>query len=213
TADQETGEDATSLFNFLTGYSQHDKYKRLMVAPLNLRQHLIELIRRETKHRKAGKNARIIIKCNSITDVDVINELYTASQAGVEIDLIIRGICSLRPGVNGLSENIRVRSIIGRFLEHSRIWYFANGGGENEEVYIGSADIMHRNFDRRVEVAMPVRDPEIAAYFRDTLLTAYLNDEVNAHVLDSDGTYTKVAARDSHGFDAQMFFVGKETPA
>ena len=213
TADEEMGEDATSLFNFLTGYSQHDQYKRLFVAPLNLRKHLINLIRRETKHKKGDKKARIIIKCNSITDVDVINELYAASQAGVEIDLIIRGICSLRPGVKGLSENIRVRSIIGRFLEHSRIWYFANGGGDDEEIYIGSADIMHRNFDRRVEVTTPVRDVEIAAYIRDTVLPAYLNDEVNAHVLHSDGTYTKVAARDSHGFDSQMFFVGKETPA
>ena len=213
TADEEMGEDATSLFNFLTGYSQHDQYKRLFVAPLNLRKHLIELIRRETKHKKGDKKARIIIKCNSITDVDVINELYAASQAGVEIDLIIRGICSLRPGVKGLSENIRVRSIIGRFLEHSRIWYFANGGGDAEEIYIGSADIMHRNFDRRVEVTTPVRDPEIATYIRDTMLPAYLKDEVNAHVLGSDGTYTKVADRSSHGFDSQMFFVGKETPA
>ncbi|MBV9241269.1 MAG: polyphosphate kinase 1 [Acidobacteria bacterium] len=212
TADEEMGEDATSLFNFLTGYSQHDQYKRLFVAPLNLRQRLIELIRRETKHKKSGKKARIIIKCNSITDVDVINELYTASQAGVEIDLIIRGICSLRPGVKGLSENIRVRSLIGRFLEHSRIWYFANGGGDSEEIYIGSADLMHRNFDRRVEVTTPVRDPEIAEYIRDTILPAYMNDEVNAHTLDSQGVYTKVAPRASRGFDAQMFFVGKETP-
>ena len=145
--------------------------------------------------------------------MDVINELYAASQAGVEIDLIIRGICSLRPGVKGLSENIRVRSIIGRFLEHSRIWYFANGGGDDEEVYIGSADIMHRNFDRRVEVTTPIRDPEIAGYIRDTVLPAYLNDEVNAHILHADGTYTKIAPRDSRGFDSQMFFVGKETPA
>ncbi|MFL6375383.1 MAG: polyphosphate kinase 1, partial [Pyrinomonadaceae bacterium] len=213
TADEEMGEDATSLFNFLTGYSQHDQYKRLFVAPLNLRKRLIELIRRETKHKKGDKKARIIIKCNSITDVQVINELYAASEAGVEIDLIIRGICSLRPGVKGFSENIRVRSIIGRFLEHSRIWYFANGGGDNEEIYIGSADIMNRNFDRRVEVITPIRDPDIAAYIRDTVLPAYLRDEVNAHVLHPDGTYTKVATRDSHGFDSQMFFVGKETPA
>jgi len=141
----------------------------------------------------------------------VINELYAASRAGVEIDLIIRGICSLRPGVKGLSENIRVRSIIGRFLEHSRIRYFANGGGDDEEVYIGSADLMHRNFDRRVEVTIPVRDPEICAYIRDTVLPAYLRDEVNAHVLNPDGSYTKVASRESLGFDSQMFFVGRDT--
>jgi len=212
TADEEISEDITSLFNFLTGYSQHDDYKRLLVAPLNLRKRLIELIRREAKHKKGDKKSRIVIKCNSITDGQVINELYAASKAGVEIDLIIRGICSLRPGVKGLSENIRVRSIIGRFLEHSRIWYFANGGGENEEVYIGSADIMHRNFDRRVEVTIPVRKPEICTYIRDTVLPAYLRDEVNAHILHSDGSYTKVAPRDGHGFDSQMFFVGNEPP-
>ena len=151
TADEEIGEGASSLFNFLTGYSQQDKYKRLIVAPLNLRERLISLIRREKKNKQAGKEARIIIKVNSITDVELINELYSASKSGVEIDLIIRGICTLRPGIKGLSENIRVRSIIGRFLEHSRILYFANGGGEAEEVYIGSADLMHRSFDRRVE--------------------------------------------------------------
>ena len=161
TADEEIGEDATSLFNFLTGYSQQDKYKRLIVAPLNLRERLIAMIRREQKNKRAGKKARIIIKANSITDVELINELYRASQAGVEIDLIIRGICALRPGIKGLSENIRVRSIIGRFLEHSRIFYFANGGGEAEEVYIGSADLMHRSFDRRVEVLTPILDPEL----------------------------------------------------
>ena len=143
-ADEEIGEDATSLFNFLTGYSQQDKYKRLIVAPLNLRERLIVAYPpRDREHKLAGKEARIIIKANSITDDELIDELYEASQAGVEIDLIIRGICSLRPGVKGLSENIRVRSIVGRFLEHSRIFYFANGGGDAEEVYIGSADLMH----------------------------------------------------------------------
>ncbi|HEV7700579.1 MAG TPA: polyphosphate kinase 1 [Pyrinomonadaceae bacterium] len=213
TADEEIGEDATSLFNFLTGYSQHDQYKRLLVAPLNLRRRLLELIRRETKHKKGDKKSRIIIKCNSITDVDVCNELYAASQAGVEIDLIVRGICCLRPGVKGMSENIHVRSVIGRFLEHSRIWYFANGGGEDEEIYIGSSDLMHRNFDRRVEVTMPVRDLEIAAYIRDVVLPAYLSDEVNTHLLLPDGTYEKPTSRDSGRFDSQMFFVGKETLA
>jgi len=213
TVDEEISEDITSLFNFLTGYSQHDDYKRLLVAPLNSRRRLLELIRRETKHKKGDKKSRIIIKCNSITDGDVINELYAASKAGVEIDLIVRGICSLRPGVKGLSENIRVRSIIGRFLEHSRIWYFANGGGDDEEVYIGSADLMHRNFDRRVEVTIPVRNTEICTYIRDTILPAYLRDEVNAHILHEDGSYTKVAPRESLGFDSQMFFAGKDTPA
>ncbi len=212
TADAEIGEDATSLFNFLTGYSQQDKYKRLLVAPLNLRERLIELIRREKKNKLARKEARIIIKANSITDELLINELYDASKAGVEIDLIIRGICSLRPGIKGVSENIRVRSIIGRFLEHSRILYFANGASENEEVYIGSADLMHRSFDRRVEVVTPVLDTEIRSYLKNEVLGAYLKDQVNARILQADGTYKRISARTKTGFDSQMHFVGLETP-
>ena len=209
TADEEIGEDATSLFNFLTGYSQQNKYKRLMVAPLNLRERLLELIRRERKNKLAGRHARIIIKANSITDDQIIKELYRASQAGVEIDLIIRGICTLRPGIKGLSHNIRVRSIIGRFLEHSRLYYFANGGDGHDEIFIGSADLMHRSFDRRVEVLAPVIDPEIAAYLRDNMLESYLKDEVNAHILQSDGSYKKNGGRAKGGFDSQMHFVGK----
>lgn len=208
TADEEIGEDASSLFNFLTGYSQQDKYKRLIVAPLNLRERLIALVRRELKNKSAGKEARIIIKANSITDVELITELYRASQRGVEIDLIIRGICALRPGIKGRSENIRVRSTIGRFLEHSRIFYFANGGGEAEEVYIGSADLMHRSFDRRVEVVTPILNPEIKSYLKDTVLAAYLKDEINARVLNSDGSYKRLACRTDGGFDSQMYFVG-----
>lgn len=212
TADDEIGEDASSLFNFLTGYSQQDKYKRLIVAPLNLRERLIALIRREKKHKLAGRTARIIIKANSITDVELINELYQASQAGVEIDMIVRGICALRPGIKGMSENIRVRSNIGRFLEHSRIFYFANGGGDDEEVYIGSADLMHRSFDRRVEVVTPVLDPDIRNYLKDTILASCLKDEVNAHLLRPDGNYHKVASRSKGGFDSQAHFIGLETP-
>jgi len=213
TADEEIGEDASSLFNFLTGYSQHDNYKRLIVAPLHLRERLIALIRREKKHKLAGKEARIIIKANSITDVQLINELYAASQSGVEIDLIIRGICALRPGVKGMSENIKVRSNIGRFLEHSRIFYFANGGVEAEEVYIGSADLMHRSFDRRVEVVTPILDREIKDYLKDTILASCLKDEVNAHILRPDGTYHKPVSRKKGGFDSQAHFVGLETPS
>lgn len=213
TCDEEIGEDATSLFNFLTGYSQPDDYKRLIVAPHDLRERLIELIRREGKHRSAKRDAKIIIKANSLTDVQLINELYAASQRGVEIELVIRGICMLRPGIKGLSENIRVRSIVGRFLEHSRIYYFLNGGRESEEVYIGSADPMHRSFDRRVEVLTPITDPEISIYLKDTVLDAYLRDEKNARILLPDGSYRKVASRAKGGFDAQMFFVGLETPS
>jgi polyphosphate kinase len=210
TSNDEIASDATALFNFLTGYSQPDEYKRLIVAPAVLRERLIALIRREREHKQAKRRASIIIKANSMTDDLVIEELYRASQAGVEIDLIIRGICGLRPGVKGMSENIRVRSIVGRFLEHSRIYFFANGG--SEEIFIGSSDIMPRNFDRRVEVLTPVLDNAIVEYLRDTVLDAYLRDEVNARVLLPDGTYRKVAKRGSGGFDSQMFFVGLPTP-
>jgi polyphosphate kinase len=206
TANEEIAEDATSLFNFLTGYSQQSEYKKLVVAPLNLREWLISAIRREAKHKKAKKEARITIKANSLTDDDVIHELYKASQSGVEIDLIIRGICTLRAGVKGLSENIRVRSIVGRFLEHSRIFCFANDG--DAQVFVGSADPMHRNLDRRVEVVVPIIDEAIKRHIKETILDAYLRDEVNARSLRSDGTYKKLASRSSGGFDSQMFFVG-----
>jgi polyphosphate kinase len=209
TADEDIGEDATSLFNFLTGYSQHNKYKRLIVAPLNLRERLSALIRRERKNKLAGKPARIIIKANSITDVELINDMYAAAQVGVEIDLIIRGICCLRPGIKGVSENIRVHSLVGRFLEHSRIFYFANGS--DAEIYMGSADLMHRSYDRRVEVLAPVLDEQIRTYLRDTVLDAYLRDEVNTYVLKPDGSYKKAVKRSDGGFDSQMYFVGQDS--
>jgi polyphosphate kinase len=211
TADEAIGSDAISLFNFLTGYSQQNKYHHLLVAPLDLREKLTDLIRREKKHAAAGKPAKIIAKINSLTDERLIDELYDASETGVEIELIVRGICSLRPGVRGLSSNIRVRSIVGRFLEHSRVFYFANGGEQNEEIYIGSADWMQRNLDRRVEVIIPVLDSEIKWYLKDVLLDAYLRDNVNARQLRSDGTYRKLPAG-KESFDSQMFFVGKEIP-
>lgn len=210
TTDEEIGEDASNLFNFLTGYSQQDRFQRLLVAPLNLREKFTQLIRREVKHKRDGKKARIIAKFNSLTDISLIKELYEASKAGVEIDLIVRGICVLRPGIKGLSENIRVRSVIGRFLEHSRLFYFSNGGDENDEIYIGSADWMSRNLDRRIEVTAPIRDPDIKAYLRDTLLDAYLRDTENARVLRPDGSYRKVRSSASETFDSQMFFVGQD---
>jgi polyphosphate kinase len=209
TADEEIGADASSLFNFLTGYSQQTKYNRMLVAPLNLRERLTELIRREKRNKLGGKAARIIVKVNSLTDTELIEELYAASQAGVEIDLIVRGICSLRPGVKGLSSNIRVRSVVGRFLEHSRVMYFANGGEEaDEEVYIGSADWMQRNLDRRVEVVLPILDPSIKSYLKNIFLDAYLRDNVNARGLKPDGTYRKLPG--DVPFDSQMFFVGQD---
>jgi polyphosphate kinase len=213
TSNPEFGADASNIFNFLTGYSQQNKFHRIVVAPINLREKFVHLIRREKKHAASGQPARIIAKFNSLTDVPLIEELYAASQAGVQIDLIIRGVCMLRPQVPGMSENIRVRTIVGRFLEHSRVFYFSNGGKENaDEVYIGSADWMSRNLDRRVEVAVPILDPEIKAFLRDVLLDAYLRDDTNARQLLPDGSYKRV----EHGkepFDAQMFFIGMDITA
>src|SRR6185503_15621289 len=162
-------------------------YRSMLVAPVQLRTRLCELINREAEHAKAGRPARMILKVNAITDDQMIRVLYRASQAGVEMDLLVRGICSLRPGIAGVSDNIRVRSIVGRFLEHSRIYWFENGG--QQEMYIGSADLMERNLDRRVETLTPVRDPEILAHLRDVVLRAYLRDTDRAMVLDSTGKY------------------------
>jgi polyphosphate kinase len=205
TADKKLGADATDLFNFLTGCSLQTKYRRLLVAPVNLRERMIEFIEREAAHRRAGRPARIIVKINSLTDVQVVRALYAASQAGVEIDLIVRGTCTLRPGVAGVSETIRVRSVVGRFLEHSRAFYFENGG--DEEVYIGSADWMSRNLDRRVEVVVPVDDADIKRALRDEILDAYLRDNVKARLLQPDGSYARARPADGEEpFSAQEFF-------
>src|SRR6266436_1483388 len=207
TADKEIGEDATEFFNYLTGYSQQQNYRRLLISPVNLREKLTSLIERETANAKAGRTSRIIAKLNRLADPNIIQLLYDASAAGVEIDLIVRGICMLRPGVPGLSQNIRVRSVIGRFLEHSRVFYFANDG--NEEVYVGSADWMPRNLNRRIEVICPVNDPRLRNYLRDEVLPAYLRDNVNARQLQPDGSYERVAVRaDEERFDSQMHFEG-----
>ncbi len=209
TSDEEIGKDTSDLFNFLTGYSFQTKYHQLLIAPINLRQRMLRLINREAKNQRNGKEAQIIVKINSLTDDKIVRALYRASQAGVKIDLIIRGICVLRPGIEGLSENIRVVSIVGRFLEHSRIFYFANGG--KESIYIGSADWMHRNLDRRVEAVVPIKDERLAKYLKKEILYSYLKDNVNAQNLQSDGTYQKVIAVDGEqAFDSQLYFVSKE---
>ena len=209
TADQTIGEDATEFFNYLTAYSTPKTYQKLLVAPVNLREKLTSLIERETAHAKAGRPAQIIAKLNRVADEQIIRSLYEASQAGVSIDLIVRGVCMLRPGVPGLSENIRVRSIVGRFLEHSRVMYFANDG--NEEVYIGSADWMHRNLSRRVEVVCPIDDPSMRAHLKDEVLQAYLRDNVNARELLADGSYQPIERRaDEERFDSQTYFEGRE---
>jgi polyphosphate kinase len=207
TMDDEVGADATEFFNYLTGFSRQKDYRQLLVAPVNLREKLTSLIERETAIAKTGRPARIIAKLNRLADPNIIQSLYDASAAGVEIDLIVRGICMLRPGLPGLSDNIRVRSIVGRFLEHSRILYFANDG--NEEVFIGSADWMPRNLNRRVEVVCPVKDSRLRKYLRDEVLQTYLRDNVNARELQPGGAYERApVSPDEERFDSQIFFEG-----
>jgi polyphosphate kinase len=207
TADDAIGRDATELFNYLTGFSQQKNYRKLYVAPVNLREKLNELFDREIAHQRAGRPARIIAKFNRLADRQVIEKLYEVSRAGIKVDLVVRGICMLRPGVPGLSENIRVRSIVGRFLEHSRVFYFANGG--DEEFYIGSADWMARNLKNRIEVVTPLEDPSARAYLKDVLLKAYLNDNVRARELHSDGSYRPVREHSEPEFDSQAYFIGR----
>ena len=183
------GADATQLFNALTGFSKADSYEQLLVAPVGLRTGFEELIDRETAHAQAGRPSGIVAKLNAISDAGIVQALYRASRAGVPIDLVVRGMCVLRPGLPGVSETIRVRSIVGRFLEHSRIFVFANAG--EREVYIGSADWMGRNLDRRVETVLPVFDPLLCDAICDEILAVYLKDNVKARVLRSDGTYER----------------------
>jgi polyphosphate kinase len=204
TSDPDVVADVSEIFNYLTGYSNQKEYRSLLVAPVQLRSRLTELIMREADHARAGRPARMILKVNAITDDQMIRVLYRAAQAGVSMDLVVRGICSLRPGIKDISENIRVRSIVGRFLEHSRIYWFLNGG--NEEMYFGSADLMERNLDRRVETLAPVRDPEIFEHLRDVVLNAYLRDTDRAMVLDSTGRYARPEGG-SGGFNSQQFLL------
>jgi polyphosphate kinase len=177
------------VFNYLTAETDSESYDPLLVAPLNLADRLVDLINRETEHAKAGKPAAIIAKMNGLIDRRTVEALYAASRAGVEIDLIVRGMCSLRPGLKGVSERIRVRSIVGRFLEHSRIFCFANAG--EEEIYCGSADWMPRNIVERCEVLFPVTQPDLKKRLRDEILKAYLNDNVKARLLQPDGKYIR----------------------
>jgi polyphosphate kinase len=204
TADPDIVSDVSDVFNYLTGYSNRKEYRSMLVAPVQLRQRLCELINREAEHAKAGRPARIIVKVNAVTDDQMIRVLYRASQAGVQIDMIVRGICSLRPGIPGVSDNITVRSIVGRFLEHSRIFWFQNGG--HEEMYIGSADLMERNLDRRVETLSPVKDIEILEHLRDVVLHSYLQDTERAMVLDSAGHYSKPESA-TGPFNSQQFLL------
>jgi len=187
TCKPEFGEDVSNLFNLLTGICQYQGSKRLLVAPFDLQKRILELIEREVTHARQGLPARIIVKMNSLVDAPVIAALYRASQAGVKIDLIVRGICCLRPGLPGLSENITVRSIVDRFLEHPRIFYFENAC--QPEVYLGSADWMPRNFYRRIETAFPVHDGVLRERVISEILAIGLADNTRARRLRADGTY------------------------
>jgi polyphosphate kinase len=204
TADEKTGEDATELFNYLTVYSQREDFNKLLVAPINLRERMIELIGREAENAKRGIPARIKAKLNRLADGEIVNALYEASRAGVQIDLIIRGICTLRPGVPGLSENIRVRSIVGRLLEHSRVYYFENAG--QNEMYIGSSDWMPRNLDRRVEVLTPIEDDKLKWFLKEQYLETYLRDNQKASELQPDGSYKRPEADNAEPINAQLSF-------
>ena len=193
TCDDDIGADATDLFNYLTGYSAKTSYRKLLVAPINLRARMVELIEREVAHHRKNGGGHLIFKMNALTDRGMIQQLYRAAQTGVKIDLIVRGMCCLRPGVPGVSEAISVTSIVGRFLEHSRVYYFRNGG--HEEIYLGSADVMTRNIDRRVEVLFPLQDPRLVRLMRDDILKTYLIDNVKARVLQPDGSYDRVKVK------------------
>jgi polyphosphate kinase len=210
TADPEVGADLTDLFNVLTGYSRQTAYRRLLVAPHGVRTGIIERIDREAARVRAGGKGSITLKVNSIVDEQIIDSLYRASQAGVDVDLVVRGICALRPGVAGLSDRIRVRSIVGRFLEHSRVFRFGNGfdgpgndaDGAGAEFWIGSADMMHRNLDRRVEALVQVTDPAAQAEL-DRVLTIALSPEVHAFELSADGSWARVGEEDPANDDMQ----------
>lgn len=194
-----------NVFNYLTAHAESDDYSPLLVAPLNLAEGFAQRIHREAKHAAEGRPARIVAKMNSLLEQGVIDALYAASQAGVRIDLVVRGICALRPGVKGLSENIRVRSIVGQFLEHSRIFYFENGG--EEEIYCGSADWMPRNLFERCEVVFPILDPQLRRRIRDEILAAYLADNVAARLLQPSGEYIPSADTTHAPFQAQDFLI------
>ena len=207
TSNEALGTDASDVFNFITGYSKQRDYGKFLVAPMSVRSKLLEMIERETKR---GDQGHIIFKANSIVDKRMIRALYRASQAGAKVDLIVRGICCLRPGIEGVSDNIRVISIVGRFLEHSRVYYFKNG--DEPVVYLGSADLMERNLDRRVEVVFPIEDSALKQEIIQNVLEKCLADTVRAHVMQSDGSYVRLEVDDSAEtppFSSQDWFLNK----
>ncbi len=209
TCQPDLGADVSELFNYLTGFSKQTAYRQLAVAPVNLREEVARMIRREIEHARAGRHGRLLFKINALTDPDMIRLLYEASRAGVEIDLITRGICCLRPGVSGVSDNIRVTSIVGRFLEHTRIFHFHNNG--QEEIYLSSADLMERNLTRRVEILFPVLEPILRDHIRDDILQVYLADNVKARRLRADGSYEWVVQAETPQIDSQKLLLEHRT--
>jgi len=206
TCDQALGADVADLFNALTGYSRQETYRKLLVAPVTMRQQLLARIAREAERQRQHGDGYLAFKVNSLVDKACIQALYRASQAGVKIDLQVRGICCLRPGLPGLSETITVTSIVGRFLEHARVYYFRNGG--QEEVWLGSADLMPRNLDRRVEILFPVEDPPLRQAIVTDVMQIHLQDNVRARRLQSDGSYERLAALpDATGVDSQTWLL------
>lgn len=204
TCDPQIGADATDLFNYLTGYSAIDSFKKLMVAPITLRREFEVLIEAEIEHARAGKPAHMILKMNSLVDRKMIELLYKASMEGVRIDLIVRGICCIKPGLPSVSENVRVISVLGKYLEHSRIYYFANGG--TPRMYMGSADLMPRNLNNRVEVLFPIENPSMIKKIKSEVLEVYLQPEIRAWSMASDGTFTWICQDPETAFDVQEHF-------
>jgi polyphosphate kinase len=206
TCDPALGADVADLFNALTGYSRQETYRKLLVAPKTMRQQLLARIARETERQRQYGDGYLAFKMNALVDKACIQALYTAAQAGVTIDLQVRGICGLRPGIPGLSETITVTSIVGRFLEHTRIYYFRNGG--EEEVWLGSADLMPRNLDRRVEILFPIDDPRLRQTIVQDVLRVHLQDNVQARRLRPDGSYERLSPPpNTEGVNAQAWML------
>ncbi len=206
TCDEDIGEDVSDIFNYLTGYSAKKDYHKCLVAPINLRSGLEALIQREIEHQQRGEPGHLIFKINSLVDERMMRLLYQASQAGVKIDLLVRGMCCLRPGIEGVSDNIQVTSVVGRFLEHTRIYWFRNGG--NDEVYLGSADLMLRNLDRRVELLFPIEDKRLVRHLRDEVLATYMADNVKARRMLPDGAYARVQpGPEDQPLNSQAWFI------
>ena len=210
TCDEQIGADATDLFNYLTGYSAKTDFRKLLVAPVSLRRRMEGLILREIEIAKQGGKGHLIFKMNALEDPEMIKLLYRASQAGVQVDLLVRGLCCLRPRVPGVSDRIRVSSVIGRFLEHTRIYYFRNGG--KEEIYLGSADLMLRNLNHRIEIVFPVESPSLVQRIRNEILEVYLADDVNAYLAHSDGSYTRAPRSETTGgVDSHQRFMARRS--